>query len=492
MGLTRISGDIIQTPLNVGVVTATRIDGDINSTGVSTFSTLKVGASVDISGGIVTAPTFSGNLTGNATGLSGNPNITVGTIGATSLNATGIVTATGFVGNVTGNLSGDVTGNLNSTGVSTVTTLSATSIVGVSSVGVTTAYVTSINDGPISGARNRIINGDMRIDQRNNGSAVTSSAAYPVDRWQIGFGGAVAVSVSRSGDAPVGFTNSLYIDITTADTSITGSDFLSTSTIIEGFNISDLNWGTSNALPITISFWIKCTTAGTYAVSFRNAATVTRSYVATYSISAGEVNTWTYKTITVPGDTTGTWNSTNGQGIQVNFTFMVGPNIQSPSNNTWNSGNYIGSSSVTNLAASTANEVRITGVQLEAGTVATPFERRSFGQELALCQRYYYSTPEQGFAHPGVVLVYGNPTYSSFSIPFPVTMRVAPSGSIVLGSGDVYVTFDDGSFSNYSDGSIRTISPYAVCVRVTFRDGFNAGGPLYFQNPTRIRMSAEL
>jgi hypothetical protein len=302
----------------------------------------------------------------------------------TNLNATGIVTATGFVGNVTGNLSG----NLNSTGVSTVTTLRATSIVGVTTAGITTAYVNSINDGPISGSRNRIINGDMRIDARNNGASVTSSGGgtFSVDRFASFASGGGAYTTQRSTDVPTGqgFVNSIVSTVTTID-SPTGSDYYIIQQSIEGFNTADLGWGTASAKPITISFWVKASIAGTYTVAIRNSGN-NRSYRSTYSIVSA--NTWEQKILTVPGDTTGTWITDNGTGIRIGFTLGAGSDFIDAAN-MWSALEDFAATGQTQWIATLGATFQVTGVQLEPGTVATPFERRSYGQELALCQRYF-------------------------------------------------------------------------------------------------------
>lgn len=243
--------------------------------------------------------------------------------------------------------------------------------------------VANLNGGPLAGTRNRIINGDMRIDQR--AAVTTTNSSYTVDRWQLGIVSTGAVQSAQSNDGPAGFPNSLLFDVTTADTSIAAGEYGVLTQYIEGLNASDLAWGTASAQTVTLSFWVKSTTTGTYCLSLRNQAN-SRSYVATYSVASA--NTWEYKTVAVPGDTSGTWLTTNSTGISIAFCFAVGSTFQTTAG-AWQAGNFLGSSAQVNLLASTANEVRITGVQLEPGTVATPFERRSFGQELALCQRYY-------------------------------------------------------------------------------------------------------
>lgn len=244
-----------------------------------------------------------------------------------------------------------------------------------------------IGTGLLDGFRNRIINGDMRIFQRN--TAATVDSAYAVDRWKLNLTTDGTVSVTQSTDNPSGFNNSLLLDVVTADTSIGASQYVSLNQPLEGLNTTDLAWGTAGAKTVTVSFWVKAsgiTAPQTYCVSVRNGG-ATRSYVANFTVNTAA--TWEYKTVTIPGDTTGTWAADNTTGIILFFTFAAGTSLQTTAN-TWAAGNFVGTSSIGNLMSSTSNEVRITGVQLEVGSVATEFERRSYGTELALCQRYYF------------------------------------------------------------------------------------------------------
>jgi len=278
--------------------------------------------------------------------------------------------------------------------------------------------VSSINSGPVSGTRNRIINGDMRIDQRNAVTMPSSSTPmYIVDRWQASHNSTGAIQVSKSGDYPSTFLSSLLYDVTTADTSIAASEYAQLVQPVEGFNVSDLAWGSASAQYVTLSFWVKSTTIGTYCANLRNKVT-DRSYVAEYSVLSA--NTWEKKIITIPGDTSGTWDTDNTTGIFVSFTFATGTTYQTTAN-AWAAGNFIGTSNQVNLLASATNEIRITGVQLEPGTVATPFERRSYGQELALCQRYFQLA---GNGAAGCAI---NATTIEFTEKFAVEMRAAPT-----------------------------------------------------------------
>jgi hypothetical protein len=268
--------------------------------------------------------------------------------------------------------------------------------------------------------RNRIINGGMVIDQRNAGASVTATAdIFCVDRWAIGFGSPVnAFTAQQSATAPVGFTNSLVITAGTgASASTTGYAVLRQA--IEGYNISDLNFGSANAKTITISFWVRSSLTGTFGLSIRNEAG-NRAYGATYTISSA--NTFEYKTVTIPGDTSGTWATTNGFGIHLFFDLGAGSNYDIPAGS-WQSGsNMFGVEGTVKLTETTGATFYITGVQLEVGSVATPFERRPYGMELALCQRYFQNMPQWQWY---IYNLTGAGTQGSMTLP--VVMRATPT-----------------------------------------------------------------
>ena len=269
-----------------------------------------------------------------------------------------------------------------------MSTLNVSNLAGPSSTG-TAATLSSINGGPISGTRNRIINGDMRIDQRNAGAAVAFSGGangYCLDRWFYFVGNGGAATVQRSTVAPPGFTNSLLYTVTTADASVAAGDYATLEQKIEGVNVADFAFGTAAASTVTLSFWVRSSVTGTYCATLRGSAN-NRVYVAEYSISAA--NTWERKTLTIPGDTGGVWYTDSNVGVHVNFCLMVGSNWLQAAGSWGNTTYGFGSANQTNLMATNGATFYITGVQLEAGTVATAFERRPYGQELALCQRYF-------------------------------------------------------------------------------------------------------
>ena len=318
--------------------------------------------------------------------------------------------------------------------------------------------------GSLSG-RNRIINGDMRIDQRNAGASVTTANAYTLDRWSIGETTAGACSISRSNVAPATYVNSLLWTTTIADSSLGAGEYAVAQQLIEGFNVADLAWGTASALPITLSFWVRSSLTGTFAGAFQNNGSA-RAYVFNYSIAAA--NTWEYKTITVPGDTSGTWLTDNGIGLRVAFSLGFASQYQT-SANTWQSGNYWASAGETQVIGTLNATWQITGVQLEAGTVATPFERRSYGQELAFCQRYYEksyntdvvpgtSTKNGALGLPSQNLAGNNYALGTFS--FNASKRASPTMSYwdLAGNASKFSYFNSNT-ATYTDNVTPAAAP---------------------------------
>ena len=287
------------------------------------------------------------------------------------------------------------------------------------------------------GLKNRIINGDMRIDQRNAGasfSPTTSSFYGSCDRWASFVSQNSKLTVQQVSDAPTGFTYSLKATSSSAY-SIGASDYFDVLQRIEGFNTADLAFGTANAKTITISFWVKSSLTGNFGANICNSAE-NRFYPFSYTISAA--NTWEQKTITIAGDTTGTWiGATNGTGLQLIFSLGFG-STYTGGGNAWTASTYYQPTGSTNLVATNAATWQVTGVQLEVGSTATPFERRLYGNELSLCQRYYYrATPSSGgIGQAGAaVFVAPNASEGMGNNVFPVTMRAAPTISFYDNAG---------------------------------------------------------
>ena len=236
--------------------------------------------------------------------------------------------------------------------------------------------------------KNRIINGAMVIDQRNAGASVNpASGQYTLDRWSIFVAQTSKLTIQQNAGSvtpPAGFTN--YLGVTSsAATAVGSTDFYYIRHLIEGYNVSDLDFGTANAKTVTLSFWVRSSLTGTFGGSLRNSAN-NRSYPFSYTISAA--NTWELKSITITGDTTGTWLTTNGTGLDISFSLGMG-STYSGTAGAWAATNYASTTGATNVVSTNGATFYITGVQLEVGTSATPFERRLYNQELASCQRYY-------------------------------------------------------------------------------------------------------
>jgi hypothetical protein len=314
------------------------------------------------------------------------------------------------------------------------------------------------NSGAELGMRNRIINGAMVIDQRNAGSPVTVNTVgiFSVDRWANvarGTGGGV-YSAQQVSDAPTGFSNSLKFTVTTADTSLVPLDYYFSWQKIEGFNTADLSFGTASAKTVTLSFWVKSSITGQFSAFLTNSSEV-YSQPSAYTVNA--VNTWEFKTITFTGATAGTWvGATNGVGLIVGFGLANGTSLQGTSG-VWTASSVYGSTGDVNWMATNGNTWQVTGVQLEVGSTATPFENRSFGTELFLCMRYYQSVCATSADTAGsasgipmrVTAVNNGGTQPLTGWQYPVAMRASPSIQTYGGgvAGGSFITNDSGGGS---------------------------------------------
>jgi hypothetical protein len=279
--------------------------------------------------------------------------------------------------------------------------------------------------------KNRIINGDMRIDQRNNGSSVNLTGnIYTIDRWNTQQPAQNIATQRNAGSVtpPAGFTNYLGFTVALAATPISTNIFQAAQSI-EGFNVADLGWGTASASPVTVSFWVRSSLTGTFSGSLSNDSNA-RSYPFTFVINAA--NTWEYKTITVAGDTTGTWLTNNGAGIKLGFSLGMG-STYSGTANTWQAGTFLSATGATNLVTTLGATFYITGVQLEKGTVATSFDYRPYGTELALCYRYYqqYSGNQKMLGHG---YMFNSTNMYRWGFPLNIEMRSSPT---VAFNGDI-------------------------------------------------------
>ena len=319
--------------------------------------------------------------------------------------------------------------------------------------GTTGITTPALVNGTALAFRNKIINGAMTIDQRNNGAAVTvnDTGIYTLDRWAgVDLTDGV-LSFQQITDAPVGFTNSLKVTVTTADTNLGINQWAAVRQQIEGFNVADLGFGTANAKTITASFWVKSSLTGTFGGSFQNGAQ-DRGYPFSYTILSA--NTWEYKTVTIDGDTTGTWLTNNGVGLRIHFS--LGSNSANAGTaGAWANGALYTVTGATSVVGTNGATFYITGVQLEAGSVATPFENRPIGTELALCQRYcpayIYSSSASAMETIGFVRGGSIASAGGCQFYFPVTTRVPATGIQVTGTYQVSgTTFTTLLFSNSS------------------------------------------
>jgi hypothetical protein len=308
----------------------------------------------------------------------------------------------------------------------------------------------SLGAGNATVFKNRIINGDMRIDQRNAGASVTpTNAQYLTDRFSALLTQASKFTAQQNAGSvtpPAGFIN--YLGMTSSSAySIGSGDAFGVLQKIEGLNVADLGWGTANAKTITLSFWVRSSLTGTFGGSILN-SDVTRSYPFTYTINSA--NTWEYETITIAGDTSGTWLKTNGIGLNLNFSLGTGATYNGTAGS-WAGAYYLSATGATSVVGTNGATFYITGVQLEVGSSATGFEYNDYGRQLIQCQRYTLLLGDglQGIA-PDTVSTFFCPTISP-------PMRTSPSVSIT----DTTISISDNYASDFtSSGS--TISQLAV------------------------------
>jgi len=274
------------------------------------------------------------------------------------------------------------------------------------------------------GNRNLIINGAMQVSQRTTSDSSISDNEFVCDRFSLRTSNAGWYGAEQSTDAPTGFSNSIKFESTGANSPAAGA-YIFFAQKIEGFNSAHLEFGTSNAKTITISFHIKSSLTGTFGGSLRNSAQ-NRSYPFSFTISSA--NTWEYKTVTIAGDTTGTWiGSTNGIGLDVLFNLGSGTNNQGTAG-AWAAAGYLKPTGAVNLVETSGATLFFTGFQLEVGDTATDFEHRSFSDELSRCQRYF---TRFGGTNTYDLVAIGGIASSSTTVQcgcvFPTRMRATPS-----------------------------------------------------------------
>jgi hypothetical protein len=332
----------------------------------------------------------------------------------------------------------------------------------------------------------------MVIDQRNAGASVTpttSAVGYAVDRTPCSVSQNSKLTVQQNAGSvtpPTGFVN--YLGVTSSSAySILTSDFFNLAQNIEGFNVADLAWGTASAATVTLSFWVRSSLTGTFGGSLRNSAG-NRSYPFSYTISTA--NTWEQKSITIAGDTSGTWLTTNGTGITVSIGLGVG-STYSGTAGAWAGANYASATGATSVVGTNGATFYITGVQLEKGSTATSFDYRPYGTELQLCQRYY-----QGLSSSTVFSVLGV-SYSSsniYSIFLQVPLRVNPSFSGDLTIQQYYFNSAGGTLLNQAvaNASLTFEGRVNQFRMITPGAGANGLATWFDANSGSLKISAEL
>jgi hypothetical protein len=297
--------------------------------------------------------------------------------------------------------------------------------------------------------RNIVINGNFAIWQRGTSGVNTSANNYLADRFKAMSSSDGEAAVTRDTDTPTAaeagtkFPYSLKVDVSTADSSLAANQYAIITQRIEGNNLSRLGFGIAGTRYFTLQFWVKAP-AGTYYLSFRNSA-YNRYYLKAYTVSSGD--TWEKKTMTIPVDTSGTWVSDNGQGLDVQWSLGTGATAGTV--DAWTAGTSHAGSSQYNLLSSTSNNFFLTGVQLEVGSVATDFEHRSYGDELAKCQRYLWRIDGNH-----TITLIKNGMWETQEFFFPVPMRASPTLS--YGKSLYLRDLNDTGNNSYTGLSIST------------------------------------
>jgi hypothetical protein len=436
LGATTLGGNVFTVP-NVAAISFPRFNAD-NTVSTLDAASFRTAIGAGTGNGTVTSVATSGTVSGLT--LTGGTITTTGTI---TLGGTLAVTPSNFASQTANTVlaapngaagvptfraivAADIPTLNQSTSGNAATATTATNVSG-GTASVTTLTVNSNNISAVNslGFRNRIINGDMRIDQRSNGLSITPiNGQYALDRYACSLSQAGKYSVQQNAGSvtpPAGFTN--YFGVTSLSAyAVTGNDRFAIEQIIEGFNISDFNWGTSAAVPATLSFWVRSSLTGTFGGSI--ATTRTAIWVMPFTFTISSANTWTYITVAVTAPTaTGGANTDNSQGIYVRFGFGSAGTAAGGTAGVWtSSGNFTQPASTVSVVGTNGATFYFTGLQLEAGSVATPFERRDIGRELIMCQRYFWL----GFHS---IYSQGAGTTNVMMVNYPCFMRAAPTAT---------------------------------------------------------------
>jgi hypothetical protein len=327
--------------------------------------------------------------------------------------------------------------------------------------------------------KNRIINGAMVIDQRNAGASVTAGAGntYTLDRWLASTAQASKFTVQQNAASvtpPVGFKYYLGATSSSAYSVLTG-DYFNVQQRIEGFNMSDLEWGTANAKTITLSFWVRSSLTGTFGGAIKDS---TNNYSYPYSYTINSANTWEFETITIAGPTAGTWSSTTGIGMQVLWSLGAGATFSGTAG-TWAASDFRSATGATSVVGTSGATFYITGVQLEVGVTATGFDYRPYGTELMLCQRYYYKIVSESANQNSLGVGYiDSTTQAQISNMFPVTMRARPTALEQSGTAADYAVRSSSAGVTVCSAvpSFGTSNTNLAQVIFTVASGLTAGG----------------
>ena len=376
-------------------------------------------------------------------------------------------------------LAGDTSGEI---------TISSPAVAGTNTITLPATTETLATQNSL-GVRNLIINGDMRIDQRNAGASVSSNNSYAVDRLRNVFTSGGSFTAQQSTTAPDNFTNSVVWTVGSA-ASATASQVANMQYRLEGNTLYQLGLGTSAAKTMTLSFWVRSSVTGTYCAAFINSA-ADRAYVAEYTISFA--NTWEQKSITLTGDTSGTWLTTNGIGLRIQFDLGSGSDYNATAN-TWVGANDFRTTNQTDFINNAGATFYITGVHLEVGTEATPFEHRPYDMELARCQRYYEAISKTAI-QDNICNAHCWNTTTAYGVLQYATKRAAPSFTLTASD---YVIRSGGSTIDVTSTNINLISIDRCQFGLNVASGLTVGRGAWFAfdsdtvSDQKLEISAEL
>ena len=420
--------------------------------------------------------------------------------GISTVSILGIATATKFIGDVEGGVTGNVTGSSGScTGNAATATVASgiTTTASVNTSGIVTA-TSFVGSTPLS-HRNVIINGAAMVAQRGDTTSGATTGGYATDRFQAVQNETGTITISQDSDAPSGFRKCHRLTQTTAQGSLDANDLTTFRYNAEGYDVQRFKKGTSDAEQFTVSFWVKSVDQSSYPVTYilelRDPVN-TRSCCKAYTVTAS--NTWEYKTITFPADTTGQWATDTSKALEMNWFVAAGSNYTTGTLSTTWAGTVTANRAAgltANLSANTANRFFLTGVQLEVGPVATPFEHRSFGDELRRCQRYYQRWKGHS-DHNGIGVGRGNGSSGVFvSVNLVQCLRATPS---ITNSGIVVFKAGSSSTSTTDTPSLTSASAYDATscmfpMSITGLSGItnNYGGYTVFLSSSDLQLDAE-